>query len=286
VALPARPLRPVGAIWQQFRRWRAKGVWEKALSLLRKAARTKAGRDPEQSMVMLDCQTVKGGRGGPGFHEAGGKYGGTFGAKRTVLIDYLGLPVAARVDSARPHDSKTGRTLLDHSLPGLPWVGEVLADLGCEPLVEGIQRRHRSRSPPKGGASRTSPRGSTPSDRGGRSRTASPSLAAGGASPAATRPPPSRPPPGSTRLCRLPAHQALNQPNNHYGAPSAAIERGSRADLPALLCALAPARGSIVVAGFPELSSAFAASTLGVAQIGTDQLARIVEHEPSPSLAT
>jgi len=83
------------------------------------AARTKAGRDPEPSMVMLDCQTVKGGRGGPGFHEAGGKYGGTFGAKRTVLIDYLGLPVAARVDSARPHDPKTGRMLLDHSLPGL-----------------------------------------------------------------------------------------------------------------------------------------------------------------------
>lgn len=42
-------------------------------------------------------------------------------------------------------------------------------------------------------------------------------------------------------LRRLPAHQALNQPNNHYGAPSAAIERRSRADLPALLCALAPA---------------------------------------------
>src|SRR5437879_9593861 len=91
-------------------------------------------------MVMLDCQTVKGGRGGPGFHEGGGKYGGTFGAKRTVLIDYLGLPVAARVDSARPHDSKTGQMLLDHSLPGLPRVGEVLADLGFEPLVKGIQR--------------------------------------------------------------------------------------------------------------------------------------------------
>jgi putative transposase len=83
---------PWGAIWQQFRRWRAKGVWEKALTLLCKAARTKAGRYPEPSMVMLDCQTVKGGRGGPGFHEAGGKYGGTFGAKRTVLIDDRARP--------------------------------------------------------------------------------------------------------------------------------------------------------------------------------------------------
>jgi hypothetical protein len=94
-------------------------------------------------MIMLDRQTVKGGRGGPGFHEAGGTYGGTFGAKRTLLIDYLGLPVAARVDSARPHDSKTGRMLLDDALPSLPRVTEVLADLGIEPLVQGIARRHR-----------------------------------------------------------------------------------------------------------------------------------------------
>ena len=45
------------------------------------------------------------------------------------------------------------------------------------------------------------------------------------------------------RLRRLPAHQALNQPNNHYGAPSAAIKRRSRPDLPALPCALARAFG-------------------------------------------
>ena len=134
---------PWGAIWQQLRRWRDSGVWEQALTLLRRAVRTKAGRDPEPSMVMLDCQTVKGGRGGPGFHKAGGKYGGTFGAKRTVLIDCLGLPVVARVDSARPHDSKAGRTLLGDSLPDVLRVAEVLADLGFEPLVKGVQRRHK-----------------------------------------------------------------------------------------------------------------------------------------------
>jgi SAM-dependent methyltransferase len=38
--------------------------------------------------------------GGPGFHEAGVKYAGTLGAKRAELIDYLGLSVAARPDSA------------------------------------------------------------------------------------------------------------------------------------------------------------------------------------------
>jgi putative transposase len=136
------PFGPWGAIWQQFRRWRDSGVWEQALVRLRRVVRTRAGRDPEPSMVMLDCRTVKGGRGGPGFHEAGGKYGGTFGAKRTLLIDYLGLPVAARVDSARPHDSRTGRMLLDDARPSLPRVTAVLADLGFEAPGKGIKRRH------------------------------------------------------------------------------------------------------------------------------------------------
>jgi len=42
----------------------------------------------------------------------------------------------------------------------------------------------------------------------------------------------------------------------------------------------------IAVAGFPELGSRFAVSSLGVGEVETDQLARIVEREPSPPLAT
>jgi putative transposase len=137
-----RQFGPWGAIWQQFRRWRDTGTWEQALTLLRRTARARAGRSPEPSMVMLDSQTVKGGRAGPGFHDVGGKYGNTVGAKRTVLVDYLGLPVAARVDSARPHDSKTGRVLLNTALPALPAVTDVLADLAFEPLVAEVYRRH------------------------------------------------------------------------------------------------------------------------------------------------
>jgi len=38
----------------------------------------------------------------------------------------------------------------------------------------------------------------------------------------------------------------------------------------------------IAIAAFPKLGSAFAASSLGVAEVATDQLARIVEREPSP----
>jgi hypothetical protein len=38
----------------------------------------------------------------------------------------------------------------------------------------------------------------------------------------------------------------------------------------------------IAVAGFPKLGSAFAAPSLGVAEAENNQLARIVEREPSP----
>lgn len=71
-------------------------------------------------------------------------------------------PVAARVNSARPHDSKTGRMLLDDSLPVLPRVGEVLADLGFEPLVKGIQRRHEVTVSIKGWRKPNKPKGFKP----------------------------------------------------------------------------------------------------------------------------
>lgn len=79
-----------------------------------------------------------------------------------MLVDYLGLPVAARVDSARPHDSKTGRTLLNDSLPDLPRVEEVLADLGFEALVKGVQRRHKVTVTIKGWRKPNKPKGFKP----------------------------------------------------------------------------------------------------------------------------
>jgi putative transposase len=64
--------------------------------------RTRKGRTATPSMVMIDGQTVRGGRGGR-----------TNGAKRSVVIEILGLPLALSVESARPHDVSAGRRLLD-----------------------------------------------------------------------------------------------------------------------------------------------------------------------------
>jgi len=109
------------AVWAQWRRWRASGVWAAAMTRLAAIVRVLHDREPIPSMVMVDAQTVKGGRYGPTFHEPGGRGGQTIGTKRTLLVEILGLPVAAGACSARPHDVVAARELLrDRRLPRLP----------------------------------------------------------------------------------------------------------------------------------------------------------------------
>ncbi len=57
-------------------------------------------------------------------------------------MDYLGLPVAARATSARPHDSVVGRRLLDEALPACPRVATVMADRGYRALSHRVAARH------------------------------------------------------------------------------------------------------------------------------------------------
>lgn len=116
------------AVWAQWRRWRANGVWERAMMRLAAVVRMLHDREPFPSMVMVDAQTVKGARYGPTFHEAGGPGGRVNGTKRTLLVDILGLPVAARADSARPHDVAAGRELLRERVDTLPRLRAVVGD--------------------------------------------------------------------------------------------------------------------------------------------------------------
>jgi transposase len=141
------------AVWQQWRRWRANGVWARAMTRLGALIRFQHGRDPIPSMVMIDAQTVKGGRAGPTFHNAGGRGGRTIGTKRTILIEILGLPIAVRADPARPHDVRVGRELLEDRLGDLPRLQAVVADRGYRGLAKLAARKHLKldiKAPPKG----------------------------------------------------------------------------------------------------------------------------------------
>jgi len=144
---------PWEVVWQQWRRWRDSGVWEKAMARLAHVIRARHKRKQQPSVVMIDAQTVRGGRFGPTFHNAGGRGGRTVGAKRSILIEILGLPVAVRVDPARPHDVRSGRELLRDELPSLPNLAAIVADRGYKGLAalaasNGV--RLDIKKPPKG----------------------------------------------------------------------------------------------------------------------------------------
>src|ERR1035437_2688287 len=144
---------PWEAVWQQWRRWRSNGVWAKAMTRLAELIRTRHGRTSKPTMVMIDAQTVRGGRAGPTFHQAGGRGGRTNGTKRSIVIEILGLPLAVQVDPATPHDVRVGRELIADHLDKLPNVRAIVADRGYRGLANLAARKHLTldiKAPPKG----------------------------------------------------------------------------------------------------------------------------------------
>jgi transposase len=129
------------AAWSQWRRWRANGVWAAAMVRLAAIVRVLHDREPLPSMVMLDAQTVRGARYGPTFHEAGGRGGRTMGTKRTLLVEILGLPVAASAGSARPHDVTAGRELLRERVGDLPRLSAIVGDRAYQGLTRLAARK-------------------------------------------------------------------------------------------------------------------------------------------------
>jgi putative transposase len=78
-------------------------------------ARLAAERDAQPSMVGVDSAFARGAaQGGTSFHDRGGPYGATLGAKRVVAVDVTGLPVAAVVVPASTTESGATELLLEH----------------------------------------------------------------------------------------------------------------------------------------------------------------------------
>lgn len=103
-------------VWSQFRRWSRNGTWAQALTGLHAAARIEDGRtDETPSMVVIDTHLARGAsNGGFTFHDRGGPYGRTRGAKRVVAVDVTGLPVAALVVPASTHENRASELILEH----------------------------------------------------------------------------------------------------------------------------------------------------------------------------
>ncbi len=186
VALPARALRGLdGGLGSVAAR-----ALERCLGAGDGAPRGDRPRAPRSRADPVDghgrCPDGEGRPLRPTFHEAGGRGGRTIGTKRTLLVEILGLPLAARADSARPHDVVAARELLRDRLDELPRLVAIVGDRAYRGLARLAERKH-SRS-----TSRRPHRVSAASSRSGRSigsSTPSPSSGAGGGCRAAMRAP-------------------------------------------------------------------------------------------------
>ncbi len=106
---------PWTRVWSQFRRWTRNGTWTRVLAAVHEQARLVEGRaERKPSMVVIDTHLARGGsRGGVTFHDRGGPYGRTNGAKRAIAVDRTGLPLAARVVPASTTEQVAAGMLLD-----------------------------------------------------------------------------------------------------------------------------------------------------------------------------
>jgi putative transposase len=102
---------PWTRVWSQFRRWSRNGTWARALTVLHTAAREVAGRsEPTPSMVVIDTHLPpRGIQRWFTFHDRGGPYGRTKGAKRVVASSATGWLQVACIATTLRHLSPTRR---------------------------------------------------------------------------------------------------------------------------------------------------------------------------------
>jgi putative transposase len=106
---------PWTRVWSQFRRWSRNGTWTRVLSALHASSRTALGRkETRPSMVVIDTHLAHGAsNGGVTFHNQGGPYGRTNGAKRIVCVDVTGLALCVRVVPASTSEASAVELILE-----------------------------------------------------------------------------------------------------------------------------------------------------------------------------
>ena len=119
-------LPPWSTCYDYFRKWRNDGTWSKINDALRTQVRHKDGRKKSPSMGIIDSQSVKTTeQGGPQGKDAHKKVNGR---KRHLVVDTLGMVVAAVVHAAGIQDRDGAKLVLEKMVGRFPRLKKILAD--------------------------------------------------------------------------------------------------------------------------------------------------------------
>ena len=119
-------LPPWSTCYGYFSKWRDDGTWQRLHDALRDQVRRTAGRKTSPSMAIIDSQSVKTTeRGGPHGKDAHKKVNGR---ERHLVVDTLGMVVAAVVHSAGIQDRDGAKPVLRKLVGRFPRLRKILAD--------------------------------------------------------------------------------------------------------------------------------------------------------------
>jgi transposase len=117
---------PFTTVQYYFYRWREDGTWLSINHELVMLAREREGREASPSAGVIDSQSAKTTEaGGPRGYDAAKKINGR---KRHLLVDTMGLLIAAIVHRADIQDRDGARPLLAGMRQAFPWLRHVFAD--------------------------------------------------------------------------------------------------------------------------------------------------------------
>jgi len=117
---------PFTTVQYYFYRWRDDGTWLSINHALVIQAREREGREASPSAGVIDSQSVKTTEAaGPHGYDAGKKINGR---KRHLLVDTMGLLVAAIVHRADIQDRDGAPLLLAAMRSAFPWLRHIFAD--------------------------------------------------------------------------------------------------------------------------------------------------------------